>query len=159
MENKPCGGRYFEYFLLQLCTLCCPYRNFSHGKFGSYSPKESQLEQSCTTQPKLIKVHAGSFRVSIIHQTLTRTAGTLTCVRDHSHSYACVRIHTGVGHTDESAQHFWLGNTLTIFLCTPGAGGVRTTGRQWCSANYHEDTSLNHRTTVMFRELSRGHQP
>ena len=30
------------------------------------------------------KVHAGSFRVSIIHQTLTWTTGSLTCICDHS---------------------------------------------------------------------------
>ena len=30
------------------------------------------------------------------------------------------RIHTGVGHTDnESAQHFWLGKTLTKCSCAP----------------------------------------
>ena len=49
------------------------------------------------------KVHDGSFPVSVIHQTLTWTTGSLTCVPDHS--YAC--MHTGVGHTDmESAQYF-----------------------------------------------------
>ena len=38
-----------------------------------------------------------------------------------------VRIHTGVGHTDsESAQHFWLGKTLTHLSCSPDAGEVRT---------------------------------
>ena len=31
-------------------------------------------------------------------------------------SFFCVRTHTGVGHTDESAQHFWPGKTLTC-LC------------------------------------------
>ena len=35
-------------------------------------------------------------------------------------SFLCIRIQTGVGHTDsESAQQFWLRKTLTIFvLCT-----------------------------------------
>ena len=34
-------------------------------------------------------------------------------------SFLCVRIHTGVGHTDsESAQHFWLGKTDNFFLCS-----------------------------------------
>ena len=51
-------------------------------------PKESQLQQSRATQPSLIKAQAGSFRVSIIHRTLTCTTGALTCVRDPS--YACV---------------------------------------------------------------------
>ena len=33
------------------------------------------------------KVHAGSFRVSVIYRTLTWTTGSLTCVRDHSSVY------------------------------------------------------------------------
>ena len=41
-------------------------------------PEESQLRQSRTTQPM---VHAGCFGVSIIHQTLTWTAGSLTCTQ------------------------------------------------------------------------------
>ena len=67
--------------------------------------------------PTLIKhkVHAWSFRVFVIHRTLTWTTGSLTSVRDHS--YACVD--TGVGHTDsESAQHFLLGKTLKFFWCS-----------------------------------------
>ena len=38
--------------------------------------------------PSISKVHAGSFRVSVIHQTLTWTAGSITCV--HDYSYACI---------------------------------------------------------------------
>ena len=37
---------------------------------------ESQLRESRATQPT---AHAGCFSVSIIHQTLTRTTGSLTC--------------------------------------------------------------------------------
>ena len=33
--------------------------------------------------PPVSKVHAGSFRVSVIHRTLTWTTGSLTCVCDH----------------------------------------------------------------------------
>ena len=33
--------------------------------------------------------HAGSFRVSVIHRTVTRTTGSLTCVR-RDHACACV---------------------------------------------------------------------
>ena len=29
-------------------------------------------------------MHAGSFRLSVIHRTLTWTTGSFTCVRDHS---------------------------------------------------------------------------
>ena len=35
-----------------------------------------------------VKVHAGSFRVSVIHRSLTWSTAALTCVCDHS--YACV---------------------------------------------------------------------
>ena len=31
-------------------------------------------------------------------------------------SFLCMCIHMGVGHTNESAQHFWLSKTLTIFF-------------------------------------------
>ena len=69
-------------------------------------------------------MHAGSFRVSIIHRSLTWITGSLTCVRDYS--YTCI-THTEVGHTDnESEHHFWLGKTLTHFYRAPDAGGVRT---------------------------------
>ena len=41
--------------------------------------------------------------------------------------FLCMRIHTGVGHTkNESAQHFWLGKTLTNCSCAPD--GFRTSG-------------------------------
>ena len=55
------------------------------------------------------------FHVSVNHQPLTWTTGSLTCVCDHS--YARVRIHRGVGHTDnESAQHFDSEKLSQIFL-------------------------------------------
>ena len=41
-------------------------------------PGESQLRQSHTTQPT---VQAGCCSVSIIHQTLTWTTGSLTCTQ------------------------------------------------------------------------------
>ena len=55
-------------------------------------PGESQLPQSRTTQPT---VHTGCLSVSIIHQTLTWTAGSLTCTRMFMHAIAHgdVRIH------------------------------------------------------------------
>ena len=45
-------------------------------------------------------VHAGSFRVSVIHQTLTRTTG-LTCVCDHS----CACVYTRELGTLTASQH------------------------------------------------------
>ena len=40
------------------------------------------------TYPPVSKVHAGSFRISVIHrhQTLTCTTGSLTCIRGHQHN-------------------------------------------------------------------------
>ena len=52
---------------------------------------ESQLRQSRATQPT---VHAGCFIVSIIHQTLTWTTGSLTCAQMLMHAIA----HGGYGH-------------------------------------------------------------
>ena len=37
------------------------------------------------------KVLVGSFRVSVIHQTLTWTTGSLKCVRDHSYASVYTR--------------------------------------------------------------------
>ena len=62
-------------------------------------------------------VHAGSFCVSVIHQTLTWNTGSLSCA--HGHSCACMHVHTGVGLTNnESAQHFLLGKTHNVLLCS-----------------------------------------
>ena len=73
------------------------------------------------------KVHAVYFRVSTIHRTLTRTTWSLTCARDHSCS--CVYTRELHGFTDsESAQHVWLGKTLTNVSCAPDSDGVRTSG-------------------------------
>ena len=46
--------------------------------------------------PPVSKVHAGSFCVSVIHQTLIWTIGSFTCVRDNS--YMCVWTHRGWAH-------------------------------------------------------------
>ena len=73
--------------------------------------------------PSLINdnVHAGSFRVSVIHRTLTWTTVSLTCVRDHAYP------HRGwLGTDSESAQHFWLGKTLRNVSCAPNADRART---------------------------------
>ena len=63
----------------------------------------------------------------LIQHTLTWTTGS-SCVPDHS--YVCVRIHMGIGHTDsEPAQHFWFGKTqVSRFSCA--LDGVRTSGHR-----------------------------
>ena len=59
------------------------------GNLGRFPQgKTAATEPRCPTLIINYKVHAGSFRVSIIHRTLTWSTGSLTCVRDHS--YACV---------------------------------------------------------------------
>ena len=58
---------------------------------------ESQLQQSQATQ---LTVHTGCFRVSIIDQTLTWTAGSLTCLLMLMHAIAQGSVWT---HVRESA--------------------------------------------------------
>ena len=69
------NGRYF------MCKYLAIFLDF----FGGI---ENTLLFQFTVQkyPPDSKVNAGSVRVSVIHQTLTWTTGSLTCVR----SYACL---------------------------------------------------------------------
>ena len=70
--------------------------------------------------PSVSKVNAGSFRVSVIHRTMTWTTGSLTCVRDHSYACAYTR---GLG-TQTAVSTTFLTDKLTICSCAPD--GVRT---------------------------------
>ena len=67
-------------------------------------------------------VHAGSFHVSVIYQTLTWTARSLTCV--HYHSSVCVYT-WGLG-TPTASQHIFDSEKLTVtdFSCV--SDGIRT---------------------------------
>ena len=66
-----CGlGLVFLFFLFLITVL-------SHGKFKLLS----QGKTSCDSRATPPTVHAGCFSVSIIHQTLTWTAESLTCVQ------------------------------------------------------------------------------
>ena len=88
--------------LCALCTLCCPNGNFFHGKLGSLSSRKASCSQMRYPPLTIITVHAGSFRVSTIRRTLIYTAGSLTCVRDHS--YACVYTRR-LGTPPTASQH------------------------------------------------------
>ena len=69
--------------------------DFSNWRFRFFPPLKSNCD-SHTTQPT---VHAGCFSVSIIHQTLTWTSGSLICAYMLMHAIA----HRGIyGHTKES---------------------------------------------------------
>ena len=67
-------------------------------------------------------VHAGSFRVSVVHRTLAWTTGSLPCVAYVIILMRAYCLYTrGVGHTDsESAQQKQFGtrkNSHKLFLC------------------------------------------
>ena len=88
------------------------------GRFPQGTPAATK-----SRYPTLInyKVHAGSFRVSIIHRTLTWTTGSLTCVRDHY--YVCVCT-LGLGTPTASQHNVFDSEKLTVFVCAPD--GIRT---------------------------------
>ena len=71
--------------------------------------------------PPVSKVHAGSFRVFVIHRTLTWTTGFLTCVRDHS--FTCVYTR-GLGTPTASQHNIFDSEKTHFFSCAPG--GIRT---------------------------------
>ena len=64
------------------------------------------------------EVHAGFFfRVSVIHQTLTWTAGSVTCVRDHSDARVCVCVYTrGLGTPTMSQDNICYSETFSPFV-------------------------------------------
>ena len=81
------------------------------------------------------KLHAGSFRGSVIHQTLTRATGSLMCIRqlrDHSYACICARV---LG-TPTASQHniaHW------VFSCAPDRVGTRVTDviTSWVQRSTH----------------------
>ena len=58
------------------------------------------------------------------------------------------KIHTGVGHTDESAQHFWLRKTLNIFSCALYGAGIWNSGLWISSPMLYQ---LSHPDTLHFQ--------
>ena len=100
-KNKQNVSFYYLIIIFVFYTLLSQRQFFSHRKFGVAFPKESQLQQLRYQTLINYKVHAGCFCASVIHQTLTWTIGSLTCVRDHS--YACIYT-WGLG-TQTASQH------------------------------------------------------
>ena len=76
----------------------------------------------------VLQAHAGSFRVSVIHQTLTWTTGSLTCIRDHP--YACVYTR-GLGTPTTTRPNMFDSEKPTNCSCAPD--GVQTSGL-WISS-------------------------
>ena len=87
---------YFPFSFTLLFYNCIVPMGFLPRETRAAFPEESELQQRCATQPM---VHAGCFSVSIIHQTLTQTTGSLTCAKMLMHAIA----HRGVGTPWESA--------------------------------------------------------
>ena len=73
-------------------------------------------EQRCL----VLQVHAGSFSVSVIYRTQTRTTGSLTCGRDHS--FACVYTHGGWAESQHNI-FFTRKNSHKFFLCSSRGQG------------------------------------
>ena len=69
--------------------------------------------------PLVSKVHAGFFRVSVIHRTMTWTTVYLTRVRDHS--YACVYTR-GWGTPTASQHNIFDSEKLSILCVCSGRG-------------------------------------
>ena len=97
----------------------------SHGSHAFTHTFTSTQLQPCGAKRQLsyyYAVHAGSFRVSVSHQTLTWTTGSLSCARDHSG--ACVYTH-GLGTPIASQHNIFDSEKLTNFSYAPD--GIQTT--------------------------------
>ena len=116
--------------VFQLCFLGC-FGGFFCKRYYSFREILGRLTWVLLQQPQehrspVLRVHAGSFRVSVIHRPLIWTTDSLTCVRDHS--YACVYIR-GLGTPTTSQHKIFDSEKLTqIFLVLLGAdrAGIRT---------------------------------
>ena len=79
-SSSEISATFFTFYLLFLKTFynCIVPKGFLPWEIRVAFPRESQLQQSHTTQPRVL---AGCFSVSIVHQTLTWSTGSLTCTQ------------------------------------------------------------------------------
>ena len=83
-----------------------------------------RLQQPQEQRYTVLQVHAGSFHVSVFHQPLTWTTGSLTCV--HDHSYACVYAQ-GLAHRQWVSRTFFAQkNSHKFFLCSWRGSNLRS---------------------------------
>ena len=61
----------------------------------------------------VLQVHAGSF---LFFHNAPNCDMDYKVFNVRTRAFLCIRVHTGVGHTDESAQHFWLETLSQICL-------------------------------------------
>ena len=85
----------------------------NYGRFPQGKPGATE-----SRYPTLIynKAHAGSFRVCIVHRTLTWTTGSLTCLRDHS--YARIYTRRWSHRLRVSITFLTRKNSHNFFLCS-----------------------------------------
>ena len=105
----PYWADFFWFFLYTLLSLL--------GSLGRLT--WVRLQQHQEQNYPVLQVHAGSVCVSVNHWTLTMDYRIFNV---HTWSFLCMRIHTGVGHTNnESSQHniFDSDKTVTNFQCAP----------------------------------------
>ena len=87
----------------------------SCGKFGQpYLGKATAAARAALAS---LQVHAGSFPVLVIHETVTWITASLTNIRDHS--YTCVRIHTRVWAHRQQVSTTFLTQKNVTFSCAP----------------------------------------
>ena len=96
--------------------------HYSHGKFGSLSPTKASCNR-VALYPNLInyKMHAGSFRVSVIHRTLTCTTGSQFNVIILKGAYA-----HGSWDTPTTSQHNIVTRKKSLANTSCAPDGVRT---------------------------------
>ena len=115
LKNNSCFI-YLFYLFIYFRHFIIPF-----GKFGHLLLLRRRSHSGHLTCVRLQQPHAGSFRVSVIHRTLTWTTGHLMCVRDRS--YACV--YTRRLDTPTANQHnMFDSEKLKTNSCAPD--GIRT---------------------------------
>ena len=97
-------------------------------------------------------VHAGSFRVFVIHKTLTWTTGSVTCVRDQS--YVCLYTR-GLGTSIASQHNIFYSEKLTnlfLVLLTGFEPRVMKSIGSWgrCSTNWATSTPHDNRSHISY---------
>ena len=92
-------------FIIFVCTLCGQF--FPLGNSGCFPQGKPATTESCYPTQINYKVHAGSFRISVIHQTLTWTTRIFNVLL---WSFLCVCIHMWVGwaHQRRVSATLWL---------------------------------------------------
>ena len=122
----------WAFFSLVIFFTPCPNGNFPHGKFRSLSPRKASCNRVALPNPNYkYKVHAGSFQGSVIHLTLTCTAGSLTCVSGHSS--ACIYTQ-GLGTPTASQNNIF--DSEKLFVWSRWGSNLRSSDLESDTSNW-----------------------